>query len=73
MDAACYDDIAGRLHGLLIRLSDRLPADSHAQITEFLDHNELGLALEQMADLLAAGEKAVAPDERTDILCSPPC
>lgn len=68
MDGAYYEDIAGRLRGLQIRLSDRLPDDSHAVITEFIDHNELGLALEQMADLLAEDEKPLSPDERTDML-----
>ena len=27
MDNAYYEDLAGRLYGLVIRLSDRMPAD----------------------------------------------
>ena len=68
MDASYYQEISGRLHGLLIRLSDRIPARDQQLITEFIDANELGLALEQMADVLSEEERTLLPDERGDIL-----
>jgi len=63
-----YDAIAGRLHGLLIRLDDRLPGKDIRLIAEFIDANELGLALEQMADALSEDEQPLSVDERADIL-----
>ena len=68
MDRAYYEEIAGRLHGLLIRLDDRLPSKDVTLIGEFIDANELGLALEQMADLLSEDEQPVSADERGDML-----
>jgi hypothetical protein len=37
-------------------------------IAEFIDANELGLALEQMADVLCGDEQPLSADERADIL-----
>ena len=68
MDRAYYEEIAGRLHGLLIRLDDRLPGKDVTLIAEFIDANELGLALEQMADVLCEGEQPLTGDERADML-----
>jgi hypothetical protein len=68
VDLAEYEQIGGFLRGLLVRLDDRLPAQDLDLITEFIDANELGLALEQMADALGGGELALWPDERADML-----
>jgi hypothetical protein len=68
MESAYYEEIAGRLHGLLIRLDDRLPGTDVTLIAEFIDANELGLALEQMADLLSENGKPLSTDERDDML-----
>ncbi|TGN65038.1 MafI family immunity protein [Nocardioides eburneiflavus] len=68
MDRAYYDEIAGELHVLLVRLDDRLPGKDATLIAEFIDANELGLALEQMADVLSDGEQPLAPDERAHML-----
>lgn len=68
VDRAYYEGIAGRLHGLLIRLDDRLPGKDITLIAEFIDANELGLALEQMADVLSEDEQPLASDERADML-----
>jgi len=43
VDSGYYADIAGRLRGLLIRLSERLPDKDLVLIAEFIDANELGL------------------------------
>jgi hypothetical protein len=63
-----YDEIAGVLHGLVIRLSDRLAGNDRDLITEFIDVGELGLALEQIADVLSEDELPLAADERSDML-----
>ena len=68
MDQASYDEIPGRLHGLLVRLSNRLADRDQTLITEFIDAGELGLALEQMADALSEDEQPVAVNERADML-----
>ncbi len=68
MDRAYYEEIAGILHGLLVRLDDRLPEKDVTLIAEFIDANELGLALEQIADVLSEDEKPLAADERADML-----
>ena len=52
----------------MIRLDDRLDAQAIEWTTEFLEHNELGLALEMMADALSEDEAAIADDERADML-----
>jgi hypothetical protein len=37
-------------------------------LVEFIDANELGLALEQMADVLSEDERPLSDDERADML-----
>lgn len=44
MDRAAFEEIAGQLRGLLIRLDDRLSAKDATLIAEFIDVGELGLA-----------------------------
>jgi len=68
VDRAYYEEIAGLLHGLLIRLDDRLPGKDVTLIAEFIEANELGLALEQMADVLSEDEQPLSSDERGDML-----
>jgi hypothetical protein len=56
------------LRGLVIRLHDRLEAHDRDEVTEFIDANELGLALEHMTDALSENAQPVAADERADML-----
>jgi hypothetical protein len=49
-DSADHDEIAGVLHGLVTRMSDRLTEKDRILITEV---GELRLALEQIADVLS--------------------
>jgi hypothetical protein len=66
---AFYDEeIAGVLRGLLIRLDDRLPAKDVTLIVEFIDANEDGLALGQIADVLSEDEQPLAAGERADMV-----
>jgi hypothetical protein len=69
MDAAYYEDLAGRLYGLVIRLSDnRLPADQAQWLHHVTDVGEYGLALEDMAGILAHRQIAITSQERCDML-----
>lgn len=68
MDLAQYEEIAGVLRGLLIRMDDRLPDKDVRLVAEFIDVGELGLALEQIADALAEDALPLAPDERNDMV-----
>ena len=63
-----YGEIAGVLRGLLVRLDDRLPDMDVTLIDEFIDVNELGLALEQLADVLSEDEQPLTAEERADML-----
>jgi hypothetical protein len=68
VDRGYYEEIAGLLHGLLIRLDDRLPRNVVTEIADYIDHNELGLALEWMADALREHGQPLSADERADML-----
>lgn len=68
MDGTYYEEIAGLLHGLLIRLDDRMPGKDTTVIAEFIDANELGLALEQLADVLSEDAQPLSAGERADML-----
>ena len=59
MDAEYYDDLAGRLYGLLIVLEVRL-AGEQAQLHHFIEVGEYGLALEEIADALAQEKRPAA-------------
>ena len=68
MDAAYYEDLTGRLYGLVIRLSDRLPADQAQWLHLVTEAGKYGLALEDMAGVLARGQIAITSQERRDML-----
>jgi hypothetical protein len=67
-DAAYYEDLAGRLYGLVIRLSDRLPADQAQWLHHVTEVGEYGLALDDMAGILAHDKVAITDQERSDML-----
>jgi DNA-binding transcriptional MerR regulator len=68
VDSTYYEEMAGCLRGLLIRMSDRFSDKDMRLIAEFIDGNELGLALEQIADVLSEDQQPVSQDERADML-----
>jgi hypothetical protein len=68
VDRAGYEEIAGVLHGLVIGLSDRLTGQDRIVVTEFIEVGEVGLALEQIADVLSEYEQPVTADERSEML-----
>lgn len=68
MDRAYYEEIAGLLYGLLLRLDDRLSSKDVRLIAEFIEANELGLALGTLADVLSEDAQPLSPDEPADML-----
>ena len=68
MDNAYYEDLAGRLYGLVIRLAGLLPPDEARWLCHVVEVGEYGLALEDMAGMLAHGKIAITGDERGDML-----
>jgi hypothetical protein len=69
MDNAHYEDLAGRLYGLVIRLSDRMPADRAGWVHHVTEAGEYALALEDLAAILAHG-KTLSPT-RSGLTCWP--
>jgi len=68
LDAAYYEDLAGRLYGLLIGLEDRLGRQDARQLHHFIEVGEYGLALEEIAAALAHAREPVTDQERSDML-----
>ena len=53
MDSAYFEDLAGRLYGLLIGLDDRIGSDQARLLHHVIEVGEYGLALEEIAGTLA--------------------
>ena len=68
MDAAYYEDLAGRLYGLLIGLDDRIGREQARLLYHFIEVGEYGLALEEIAGTLAQDAIAITGQERGDML-----
>lgn len=64
-----YDDIRGRLHGVLIATCSCLREWAVKAVSDYLDYNELGLALENLTEALAASSVPVS-SETVEALCS---
>jgi hypothetical protein len=68
MDAAYYEDLAGRLYGLLITLEDRLGGEKAQELHHYIEVGEYGLALEEIAGELAQHAIAITGQEREAML-----
>ena len=66
-DSVYFEDLAGRLYGLVIIFSDRLPADRIQWLHHVVEVGEYSLALEDLAGMLAYDKIAVTDQERGDI------
>ena len=69
MDNAYYEDLAGQLYGLVIRLDDRAPREQAQWLHHVTEVGEYGLALEDMAGILAHGKIAIT--DRSAATCWP--
>src|SRR6266700_623495 len=67
-DAAYYEDLAGRLYGLLIMFDDRLPGEQARLLHRFIEVGEYGLALEEITGALAQHAIAITDQEHGDML-----
>ena len=67
-DSAYFEDLAGRLYGLVISFSDRLPADQVQWLHHVVEVGEYGLALEDLVAMLAYDKIAISDQERGDIV-----
>jgi hypothetical protein len=66
-DSAYFEDLAGRLYGLVIIFSDRLPADQAGWLHHVIEVGEYGLALEDLTAMLAHDKITITDQERGDI------
>lgn len=66
LDTAYYEELHGRLLGLLILVQDRL-ADQAGYVHDVIDVGEYGLALEDIVGILAWDQAPVTDQERDDI------
>ena len=66
--AAYYEDLAGRLYGLLIGLDDRLDREDARLLHHFIEVGEYGLALGDIAGVLAHAKTPITDQERSDML-----
>jgi hypothetical protein len=68
MDSAYFEELAGRLYGLLIGLDDRIGSEQAQWLHHIIDVGEYGLALEDIAGTLAPDAIAITGQERGDML-----
>ena len=68
MDSAYFEDLAGRLYGLLIGLDDRIGSEQAQWLHHVIDVGEYGLALEDIAGTLAQDAIAITGQQRADML-----
>ena len=63
-----HEEVSGRAVGILIRLGDRLSLQTQEIVHELVEHNESGVALEVMADMLAESGASITDPERNEML-----
>ena len=68
MDPGFYEDLAGRLYGLLIGLEDRLFSEDASSVHQFIDARHYALALEEIARTVAHREIVITGQEHAGIL-----
>jgi hypothetical protein len=68
VDAAYYEDLAGRLYGLLISLDDRLDREKARMLYNFIEVGEYGLAFEEIVGTLCRHKTPITSQERSDVL-----
>lgn len=62
-----YDDLSGRLRGVVISLGDVLSSEEATDVEEFIEHAELGEALRALAWIIVEKNKQVAASDLTEI------
>ena len=67
-DGAWYEELRGRLFSLLIAVEDRLGPEQARWVHHVIDVDEYGLALEDIAGILAHAKAPVTDQERAAML-----
>ena len=57
-----FEELQGRLRGLLITVADQLPAFTVGLVVEMIGANECGLALETMSEMLVESDGRIELD-----------
>jgi hypothetical protein len=57
-----HEEMQGRVRGLLILVADQLPERTASLVEELIDHNESGVALEIMSDILVESGGALSAE-----------
>lgn len=66
-DVSHYEELQGRLRGLLIAVADQLPRVTVQLVGEMIDANECGVALETISEMLVESRAAITPDVLTSV------
>jgi len=68
MTSGTWEDLAGRLYGVLIAVEDRLGSERAAEAHHDIEVGEYGLALDEIAGVLGLVQAAITGQERDDML-----
>lgn len=66
-DVSHYEEIQGRLRGLLIAVADQLPRVTVQIVGEMIDVNECGVALETISEMLVESKAVITPEVLTSV------
>ena|SRR6266498_676415 len=61
-DPSYYEDLRGRVRGVLISVAENFPTDQLALLEELIDANEPGIALEMLGEMLVDAKVALHDD-----------
>jgi hypothetical protein len=62
-----FEELQGRLRGLLINVADQLPTVTVQLIGEMIDANEFGVALETLSEMLVESGGWISPEMLSDV------
>ena len=62
-----YEEVQGRVRGLLITLAPQLPAVTVGIVDEMIDSNESGVALEIMSEMLVESGAIISEQTLSDV------
>jgi hypothetical protein len=61
MDSQQHEAIQGRVRGVLIEVASLLSAKTIEIVDDLIDHNECGIGLEILCEMLAGSESSIPP------------
>lgn len=65
--ASRYEELQGRIRGLLIAVADQLPAVTVGLVDEMIDANECGVALEIVSEMLVESRAVISGQTLSDV------